>query len=256
MSLIVDRTNWGRLAVTGSDRVRFLQGLTTVNVAALADDQHQWGAILSPKGRVLSVIHIAHRSDQLVVACEPSLTDPTRALLERYAVMDDVQFAPVTRPAYQEWSDPATVWAQPIVDGHCANALPDIDPTVERLRIRAGFLRYGIDVDDQHFPFETPLAALLDYNKGCYVGQEPVFRVHAQGNAAKALRGFVVSGAAPVPRGSAIKHPAKDAAGTITSSVAGDDGTTWALGYVHRSAWELVPVIVDGRAATMHELPW
>lgn len=256
MTVVVDRSNWGRLAVTGSDRVRFLHGLTTVNVEALSEGNHHWGAILSPKGRVLSVINIAHRGDMFVVACEAALAEPTRALLERYAVMDDVSFAPMTGPAHQQWTESASVWTQPMMDGHGAGALPDTDPAVERIRIRAGFLRYGIDVDDQHFPFETPLAAMLDYNKGCYVGQEPVFRVHAQGNAAKALRGFVVSGDAPVPRGSAIRHPAKEAAGTITSSIAADDGTTLALGYVHRSAWELVPVEIDGRAATMHELPW
>jgi len=40
MTTIVDRTAWGRLRVTGSDHVRFLQGLTTVNVEALADGAH------------------------------------------------------------------------------------------------------------------------------------------------------------------------------------------------------------------------
>ena len=49
----VDRSAWGRLRVTGGDRVRFLQGLTTVNVEQLADGAHAWGAILNPKGRVL-----------------------------------------------------------------------------------------------------------------------------------------------------------------------------------------------------------
>ena len=78
---------------------------------------------------------------------------------------------------------------------------PTTDPAVERLRIRAGFLRYGVDVDEDHFPFETPLAQFLDYGKGCYVGQEPVFRVHAQGNAARTLRGLVVEGDAPIARG-------------------------------------------------------
>jgi len=57
-ALTVDRTAWGRLAVTGSDRVRFLQGLTTINVEALADGGHAWGAILNPKGRVLSVVDL------------------------------------------------------------------------------------------------------------------------------------------------------------------------------------------------------
>jgi folate-binding Fe-S cluster repair protein YgfZ len=80
--MIVDRSDWGRIRVTGGDRERFLQGLTTVNVAALAPGGHGWGAILSPKGRVLSVIDIAREDDALRVACEPALADATRALLE------------------------------------------------------------------------------------------------------------------------------------------------------------------------------
>src|SRR3569623_1478317 len=85
-------------------------------------------------------------------------------------------------------------------------------------------------------------------------GQEPVFRVHAQGNSARALRGFVVQG--EVAPGATIKHPAKANAGAVTSAVAAGDGTTLALGYVHRTAWEGTSVELAGHAATMHELPW
>jgi folate-binding Fe-S cluster repair protein YgfZ len=162
VTVIVDRTPWGRLRVTGGDRVRFLQGLTTVNVETVAAQPgaHAWGAILSPKGRVLSVIDIAHTPDALVIACEPSLAEPTRALLERYAVMDDVAFEPVTGPAHQVWDegDPAGAWRAPVAEGAAEGALSDDDPRIERLRVRAGFLKYGVDVDANHFPFETPLA--------------------------------------------------------------------------------------------------
>jgi len=254
--ITVDRTSWGRLRVTGSDRVRFLQGLTTINAAALADSRHAWGAILSPKGRVLSVIDLMHTGDAFVVACEAQLADKTRTILERYAVMDDVAFEPLTGPAHQVWDDPAGVWAAPIVSAAPAGttqARPETDPEVERLRIRAGFLRYGVDVDEDHFPFETPLARFLDYGKGCYVGQEPVFRVHAQGNAARMLRGLAIEGTAPIAAGTALTAPAK---GSVTSSVA-DGDTTLALAYLHRTCWEPGGTVwVDGRKATVYELPW
>ena len=255
--IAVDRSGWGRLRVTGGDRTRFLQGLTTVNVEALADGAHGWGAILTPKGRVLSVIDVTRTGDAYVLACEPTLTDKTRALLERYAVMDDVAFEPLTGPAHQAWDDPAGVWAAPIVPGEGVlaqqGARPDTDPEVERLRIRGGFLRYGVDVDDDHFPFETPLGRFLDYGKGCYVGQEPVFRVHAQGNAARALRGLTVEGAAPIAAGTALAAPAK---GAVTSAIADGDATR-ALAYLHRSCWEPGGTLeVDGRRAIVHELPW
>lgn len=258
MTTIIDRSTWGRLRVTGGDRVRFLQGLTTVNVEKLADGAHGWGAILNPKGRVLSVIDIARLGEAFVVACEASLADKTRALLEKYAVMDDVTFEPITGPAHQRWDDAASVWIAPIVEGAHADATAETAEAAERLRIRAGFPRYGVDVDEDHFPFDTPLAAFLDYGKGCYVGQEPVFRVHAQGNAARTLRGLLVSGAAPIAAGAPVKHPAKDNAGSVTSSVVAEDGaSTLALAYLHRTTWEPGGTVeVAGRAATVHELPW
>lgn len=257
--MIIDRTSWGRLRVTGADRVRFLQGLTTINVQALADGAHGWGAILNPKGRVLTVIDIARIGEAFLIACEPVLADKTRGLLEKYAVMDDVVFEPITGPAHQTWEDAASVWRAPIVEGVAGEgpAVPDSDLAAERLRIRAGFLRYGIDVDEDHFPFETPLAQFLDYQKGCYVGQEPVFRVHAQGNAARTLRGLVVEGDAPIAAGAKIAHASKENAGAVTSSVAAGDGTTLALGYLHRTVWDVGgTVTIDGRTATVRELPW
>ena len=255
--LTVDRSSWGRLRVTGGDRVRFLQGLTTVNVEALASGAHGWGAILNPKGRVLSVIDVARDGESFVIACEAALAAPTRALLERYAVMDDVAFESLAGPAHQIWSAVADVWTAPIAAGAGENMLAETDPAVERLRIRAGLPRYGVDVDDEHFPFETPLGNFLDYKKGCYVGQEPVFRVHAQGNAANQLRGLLVDGAAPIAPGATIQHAARDRAGAITSAVDAGDGTTLALGYLHRTAYEVGGTVeVDGRRALVHELPW
>jgi folate-binding protein YgfZ len=255
--MIIDRSAWGRLRVTGADRERFLQGLTTVNVQSLADGAHGWGAILNPKGRVLSVIDVAKIGDAFLIACEPALADKTKSILERYAVMDDVTFESITGPAVQHWDEPVSVWRAPIVEGAEAGALPDSDPHVERMRIRGGFLRYDVDVGEDNFPFETPLAQFLDYGKGCYVGQEPVFRVHAQGNSAKTLRGLVVTGDAPVAKGTQISHASKDNAGTVTSSVAAGDGTTLAIGYLHRTVWDVGgTVTIDGRSATVHELPW
>jgi tRNA-modifying protein YgfZ len=78
MTLTIDRSDWGRLRITGDDRVRFLQGLTTVNVETLADGAHAWGAILNPKGRVLTVIDIGRVGDAIMIACEASLASPTK----------------------------------------------------------------------------------------------------------------------------------------------------------------------------------
>ncbi|MBA3396635.1 MAG: hypothetical protein H0T89_28650 [Deltaproteobacteria bacterium] len=252
----IDRSAWGRLRVTGGDRVRFLQGLTTVNVEQLADGAHGWGAILNPKGRVLSVIDVARIGEAFLIACEPSLADKTRAILEKYAVMDDVTFEPFEGPAHQTWDDLGTVWFAPIAEGCSPDAVAETAPAAELVRIRAGFLRYGADVDEDHFPFETPLVKFLDYGKGCYVGQEPVFRVYSQGNAARMLRGITVEGADPIAAGAGVKHATKDNAGLVTSAIV-DGDTVRVLAYVHRTCWEPGgSVEIAGRRGTIHELPW
>jgi folate-binding protein YgfZ len=251
--VVVDRSDWGRIRVTGDDRVRFLQGVTTVNIEALADGAHAWGAMLSPKGRVLSIVQATVAGDSVVLACEPSLTDKTRGLLDKYAVMDDVTFEPLVGPAHQVWVDAASVWTSPVLGVAGDGARPADDLAVELLRIRGGFLRYGADVDEDHFPFETPIGQFLDYEKGCYIGQEPVFRVHAQGNTARTLRGLEIDGGAPVADGTALDAPAK---GVVTSSVAAGDRVI-ALAYCHRTSWEPgATVTVGGRTATIRELPF
>ncbi len=256
MPVIVDRSDWGRLRVSGADRVRFLQGLTTVNAEGLADGAHAWGAILNPKGRVLSVIDVARMGDAFEIACEGKLAATTRGILEKYAVMDDVTFESIDGPAHQIWDDIPSVWTAPITDGAHPDAIAETAHAAEVHRIRAGFPRYGTDVDDDHFPFETPLATFLDYGKGCYVGQEPVFRVHAQGNAARTLRGITLEGTDVVPAETPVKHPAKATAGRVTSCVV-DGDVTRLLAYLHRTTWEAGGTVeIAGRRGTVFELPW
>jgi len=253
--VIVDLTGWGHLRVRGSDRVRFLQGLTTINVEALAPGGHTWGAILSPKGRVLSVIEMTRSDEDLLVHCEPGLLDKTRALLDRYAVMDDVTFEILDTPAHKTWTSPAQVWQAPMVLAPPPSP-PAAAAEVEALRVEAGLVRYGVDVGEDHFPFETPLAAFLDYQKGCYVGQEPVFRVHARGQAARTLRGLRLTGDALAPGGAVVAHAARADAGHVTSSAMSPRLGSIALAYLHRTTWDVGgEVEVDGRRATVVELP-
>jgi folate-binding protein YgfZ len=225
---LVDYSHWGHLAVTGGDRIRFLQGLTTINVSALEPGGHAWGAILSPKGRVLSVVEATMEAERVLLHCEPGLVEKTVALLDKYAVMDDVVTTPVTGAV-----------------------------ELEIARVEAGLLTYGQDVDEDTFPFETPLAAWLDYNKGCYVGQEPVFRVHAQGQGARTLRGLRIDGDTAVARGALVKHASRDKAGTVTSSALSPAFGAIAMAFLHRTVWDAGgEVEVEGRRARVVELPF
>ncbi len=254
----MDLSAWGHLEVTGSDRVRFLQGLTTINVGALPPGGHGWGAILSPKGRVLSVVEATVEPERVLLHCEPGLVDKTLALLERYAVMDDVVSRALELTAYKQWTSPTDAWTAPVVlaplPGPASSAA-----ALEIARVEAGIPRYGQDVDEEVFPFETPLGRFLDYEKGCYIGQEPVFRVHAQGKAARTLRGLLISGDTPLARGDTLSHPTRPIAGTVTSAVVSPRLGPIALAFLHRTVWDAggeLTVTADGRTAHVVDLPF
>lgn len=254
--LIVDQSDWERVLVRGSDRVRFLQGLCTSNIETLPVGGWLRTAALTEKARVVAVFEVVAEEDALVLLCEPGLGDKLAAHLERFALMDDVAFERASGPMHRVWPDPASVWTAPPVlappPGEVASA-----EEVEVRRVEAGLPRYGVDVDEDRFPFETTLARHLDYEKGCYVGQEPVARVRSRGSAQKVLRGLALEGEAPAAVGAPVATPERPRAGVVTSSVVSPAFGAIALAYVHRSAWDPgTEVEVAGRRARVVELPF
>lgn len=254
--MIVDQTNWGHIKVTGADRVRFMQGMCTANMETLAPGAWTRAAMLNVKGRVTSVIEVANRDDHLLVTCEPGLTTKTLELLQKHAIMDEVEFELVELPMYRVWNRPADVWDAPPVFA------PPTEPValaeeLQVLRVEAGMPSYGVDVSEDNFPFESLLGRHIDYKKGCYLGQEPVSRVHFQGKPQRALRGLTLAGTDPVEPGAKVSHPERADAGVVTSSVVSPTFGPIALAYVHRSVYEPgTRVSVDGRDAILVELPF
>ena len=254
--MLVDLSDWGHLRVGGGDRVRFLHGLTTINVETMAVGDQRWGCVLNAKGRVLSVVQLERRAEDFVIHCEGSIADKTLAIFQRYAVMDDVDLAHLPPgPAHRVWTTPAAAYTAP-----CVMAAPPGAPApaadVEAFRIAAGFVRYGADIDEDSFPFETPLGQFLDYDKGCYVGQEPVFRVRSQGNAARALRGLRLADGVEIATGAQVSHASRSNAGTVTSVGRSAAFGHVALAYLHRTVFEVGGTVeVGGAPATVTALP-
>lgn len=106
----------------------------------------------------------------------------------------------------------------------------------ETIRIEAGVPRFGSDITPDNFPGEAGiLERAVNFQKGCYPGQETVARMHYRGQPNKNLHRFVVEGEAPQP-GTSILQNEKDV-GKITSvSPLPMGGKTFALGYLKRKA--------------------
>lgn len=66
-------------------------------------------------------------------------------------------------------------------------------------RVEAGLPWYGIDVSEDNFPKEARLDDHVSYDKGCYLGQEPIARMHHRGHPNWILVGLVADVDAPAP---------------------------------------------------------
>ncbi|MFQ5839220.1 MAG: aminomethyltransferase family protein [Candidatus Methylomirabilales bacterium] len=82
-----------------------------------------------------------------------------------------------------------------------AGALPVGMQALETLRIEAGIPRFGVDMTEEHFPQEVAIEDRgVSFNKGCYVGQEFVIRIHHRGHVNRRLAGIACSGeTVPLP---------------------------------------------------------
>src|SRR5665213_1049755 len=61
----------------------------------------------------------------------------------------------------------------------------------ETVRIENGIPRFGADMDETNIPLECGIEnRAVSYNKGCYVGQEVINRIHSIGHVNKELRGL------------------------------------------------------------------
>ena len=95
-----------------------------------------------------------------------------------------------------------------------AGARPVGFEALEVHRIESGIPAYGIDIRDRDLPQETEQARALNFNKGCYVGQEIVERIRSRGAVHRKFTGFVVNGT--VAAGSKVVSGGKEV-GEITS---------------------------------------
>ena len=109
----------------------------------------------------------------------------------------------------------------------------------ETARIEAGIPRFGADMDETNLPLECGIESrAIVYNKGCYIGQEVINRVHSFGRVNKELRRLRLADDLPAlpARGEKLFRDGKEA-GHITSAVKSPMFTAnLALGYVRREA--------------------
>ena len=139
-----------------------------------------------------------------------------------------------------------------------AGARPIGTDALELFRVAAGIPRFGLDIRNNNLPQETAQAQALNFNKGCYIGQEIVERIRARGNVHRILAGFVVEGEPPAS-GTKVTLAGKEA-GELTSALkmpSADGERTLGLGIIRREAAKPGTELEIGTAkAVVAELPF
>jgi folate-binding protein YgfZ len=106
----------------------------------------------------------------------------------------------------------------------------------ETARIENGIPRFGADMDETNLPLECGIESrAMSFNKGCYIGQEILNRIHSFGHVNKELRGLqLAADLKTLPQKSDKLFFGEKEIGYVTSAVQSPLFGNIALGYVRR----------------------
>ncbi len=280
---VFDISPRGKIEVRGPDRVKFMQGMISNDLKALAPGQGFHACALTPKSKIIAHFRLHVLDDRL-------LLDTTRpagaALLEhlrRFRIMakcefDDatdrlaevaiegprspdvvaaalggpppdlprhgiarvplasgvgggegllVRYAVSGEDGYRLYVEPARAAAVATALLDAAAALgggPAGLEAMETLRVENGQPQFGRDFDENTMPQEAGLDDALSLNKGCFMGYEPVARIHFRGHVNRKIAGLALelpeTPDAPLPPpGTPLLDDQEKDAGHITSTV-------------------------------------
>src|SRR5947209_10600416 len=87
---LLDRSDRGKLALTGTDAKGFLQGQVTNDVEALTAGSGCYAALLTPKGKMLGDLRILDAGDELLLDTERSSLQGLFNMIRRFSIGYDV----------------------------------------------------------------------------------------------------------------------------------------------------------------------
>ena len=82
-----------KVSLTGSDRVRWLNGMVTNNIRDLAPGHGAYAFLLNPQGHILGDLYAYNREESLLVDTGQSQLEKILAVFDKYIIMDDVEVA-------------------------------------------------------------------------------------------------------------------------------------------------------------------
>jgi len=249
------------VAVRGPDAATYLQAMVSNDVEALGIGDACEALLLTAKARVIAPLVVLRRAvDDFLLLTEAGLGERARTTLvrSRFAAKCDIELedhasfvvfggAPGGVPT-ADYGIPATE----VLDEALEPTVDDAE--LEVLRIRAGTPRYGREIDDRVLPAEAGLEQrAVDFEKGCYPGQEPIARQHYRGRVNRGLRVLEIEGA-QVPEYDAELELDGKVVGRVTSAAHDASGVV-GLAYVRAEVPRDVVLRLGNRSARQLDLP-
>jgi tRNA-modifying protein YgfZ len=208
-----------KLRVTGADRVRFLNGQTTNDVRKAGPDAAQESCVLNSKGHLDAHVFLFAIPNEIWIDADAELRKKLQGRLDRYIIADDalvedtnesfslfhvltelkpegveakfcVRSRRLGRDGWDLWIE--SVAAKAATDALAATYHLAAENEWERLRIENGIPRWGRELTPDIIPPEANLVErAIDYEKGCYIGQEVISRMKMSGQLRQRLCGLV-----------------------------------------------------------------
>lgn len=250
--LIVVEARRGVLLVAGSERVTWLNGVVTADVATVAPGTAAFGLLLSKVGKIQSDFYVLARGDALALAVAPETETHVQAELERMLVMEDAEVRSATSeltcltvhgPKAAELASavatlegvttaaldrtglggavllvPRTKLDELAASLVAAGGVLATAEAWQRLRVERRVGTFGVDYGASDNPHEAALDRVaVSWTKGCYLGQEVVFMQDARGKLKRRLVQLELDGASPPP-GAPLTDAAGEPLGEVTSA--------------------------------------
>jgi folate-binding protein YgfZ len=262
--LVFDFSERVKLRLAGTDRVRFLNGQCTNDVRKATESAAIEACILNAKGKLNGHVFVSAGQECFFVDADPEQHETLAPRLDRYIIADDVQIEDVTKqlsmmhllakvkpdvdiaarivqvrrfndPGWDIWTDSTQ---RELLLKLLSTKFPMADPKLaEVFRIEQGIPRWGRELTGEIIPIEANLEArAIDYEKGCYIGQEVISRMKMSGQTNKRLCGLLSQQSEPLVAGMKLTQNGREV-GRITSA-ARRTNQSIALGYVKRGANE------------------
>jgi len=250
----------GVLSVSGPDRVSFLQGLVSNDIEKAGPERAVYAALLTPQGKYLYdffVVKAGGGENALLLDCERDGIDGLRKRLSMYKLRADVTL----EDRSEEWAV-AAVFGDGAIEAAIEGVAVYADPRLAKAGVRAilpraeartilekaGFtaadaadydrLRLSLGLPDGSRDLIPEKSILLesgfdelngvDWDKGCYMGQELTARTKYRGLVKKRLMPVRFDGAPPEP-GTPVMLGGKEAGEVRSSQITEDGGIGLAL---------------------------